>query len=157
MAKIEFLRLSTGHSCTTLWVKNSLEIALSVTVFEIFTLFHFFSRWPPKIKILPLCIRQSSTTLWVKNLREIAVSLTVLEIFTLFIFRKNPRWPSKVAKIEILPLSTGYYCNTLWVKNSLEIALSLAVCEIFVIFHIFTISSNKVTITHLSLSNSCET
>ena len=74
-----------------------------------------------------------------------------------FIFRKNPRWPSKVAKIEILPLCTGYYCTTLWVKNSLEIALSLTVCEIFVIFHIFTISSNKVAITHLSLSNSCET
>ena len=32
---------SIGHSCTTLWVKNSLEIALSLTVFEIFTLFHF--------------------------------------------------------------------------------------------------------------------
>ena len=46
-----------------------------------------------------------------------------------FIFRKNPRWPSKVAKIEILPLCTGYYCTTLWVKNSLEIALSLTICE----------------------------
>ena len=41
VAKSEFFRLSTGHSCTTLWVKNLLEIALSVTVFEIFTLFHF--------------------------------------------------------------------------------------------------------------------
>ena len=33
--------LSTGYYCTTLRVKNSLEIALSRTVFEIFTLFHF--------------------------------------------------------------------------------------------------------------------
>ena len=41
VAKIEIFRLSTGHSCTTLQVKNSLEIAVSVTVFEIFTLFHF--------------------------------------------------------------------------------------------------------------------
>ena len=31
----------TGDSCTTLRVKNLLEIALSLTVFEILTLFHF--------------------------------------------------------------------------------------------------------------------
>ena len=41
MAKIEIFPLCTGHSCTTLWVKNSLEIPLSLTVFEILTLFHF--------------------------------------------------------------------------------------------------------------------
>ena len=41
VAKIEVFPLSTGHSYTTLWVKNSLEIALSLTVFEILTLFHF--------------------------------------------------------------------------------------------------------------------
>ena len=35
------LLICTGHSCTTLWVKNSLKIALSLTVFEILTLFHF--------------------------------------------------------------------------------------------------------------------
>ena len=44
-----------------------------------------------------------------------------------FIYRKNPRWPSKVAKIEIVQLCIGYYFTTLWVKNSLEIALSLTV------------------------------
>ena len=32
--------LSIGYSCTTLWVKNSLEIALSLTVCEIFVIFH---------------------------------------------------------------------------------------------------------------------
>ena len=52
-----------------------------------------------------------------------------------FTFRKNPRWPPKVAKIEIFPLSTGNSCTTLWVKNSLEIALSLTVFEIFILFH----------------------
>ena len=41
VAKIEIFPLCIGYSCTTLWVKNSLEIALSLTVFEIFTLFHF--------------------------------------------------------------------------------------------------------------------
>ena len=48
VAKIEIFPLSTGHSCTTLRVKNSLEIALSVTVFKIFTLFHF----PQKSKMV---------------------------------------------------------------------------------------------------------
>ena len=33
--------LCIGYPCTTLWVQNSLKIALSLTVFEIFTLFHF--------------------------------------------------------------------------------------------------------------------
>ena len=52
-----------------------------------------------------------------------------------FIFRKNPRWPPKVAKIEIFPLDIRYSCTSLWVKNSLEIALSLTVFEIFTLFH----------------------
>ena len=41
LAKIDIFPLCTGHSCATLLVKNSLEIALSLTVLEIFTLFHF--------------------------------------------------------------------------------------------------------------------
>ena len=41
VSKIEIFALSMGHSCNTLWVENSLEIALSLTVLEIFTLFHF--------------------------------------------------------------------------------------------------------------------
>ena len=48
-----------------------------------------------------------------------------------FIFRKNLRWPPKVAKIEIFPFCIGPSCTTLWVKNSLEIALSRTVFEIF--------------------------
>ena len=39
--KLEIFPLCIGHSRTTLWVKNSLKIALSLTVFEIFILFHF--------------------------------------------------------------------------------------------------------------------
>ena len=54
MAKIEIslenFPLCIGHSYTTLWVKNSLEIPLSLTVFEILTLFHF----PQKSKMAPL-------------------------------------------------------------------------------------------------------
>ena len=41
VAKIEIFPHLTGDSGTTLWVKNLLEIALSLTVFEILTLFHF--------------------------------------------------------------------------------------------------------------------
>ena len=41
VAKIEIFPLCIGYSSTTLWVKNSLEISLSRTVCEIFTLFHF--------------------------------------------------------------------------------------------------------------------
>ena len=41
VAKIEIFPLCIGYSCTTLQVKNSLEIVLSLTVFKIFTLFHF--------------------------------------------------------------------------------------------------------------------
>ena len=47
VAKIEIFPLSTGHPCTTMGVKNSFEIALSVKVFEILTLFHF----PQKSKL----------------------------------------------------------------------------------------------------------
>ena len=35
VAKIEIFPLCTGHSCTTLWVKNSLEIALTHLAMEI--------------------------------------------------------------------------------------------------------------------------
>ena len=56
-----------------------------------------------KLKLFPHLTGDSCTTLWVKNLLEIALSLMVFQILTLFIFRKNPRWPPKVAKIEIIP------------------------------------------------------
>ena len=85
-----------GHSCTTLWVKNSLEIALSRTVFEIFTLFLFLQKskmatkiqagcqkWR-KLNFFPLYIGHSCTTLGVKNSLEIALSLTFFEIFVIF-------------------------------------------------------------------------
>ena len=41
VAKIEIFPLWPGDSCTTLQVKNLLKIALSLTVFEILTLFYF--------------------------------------------------------------------------------------------------------------------
>ena len=100
VSKIEIFPLGTGYSCTTLWVKNLFEIALSLTVFEIFTLFHF----PQKSKMaaksgenwnFPLGTGNSCTILHVKNLLEIALSLTIFEIFTLFHFPLNSTMAAK--------------------------------------------------------------
>ena len=100
MAKIEIFPLCTGDSCTTLQVKNLLEIALSLTVFEILTLFYF----PQKSKMAaksgenryfsPLP-GHSCATLLVKNSLEIALSLTVLEIFTFFHFPQKSKMAAK--------------------------------------------------------------
>ena len=79
-----------------------------------------------KIEIFQFCIEYSATTLWVKNSVEIALSLTVSEILIFFVFRKNSRWPPKVAKIEFFQLHIEYTATTLWVKNSVEIALSIS-------------------------------
>ena len=45
--KTEIFRVASKHYSTTLWVQNSLEIALSLTVSEIFEIFHF----PQKFKM----------------------------------------------------------------------------------------------------------
>ena len=68
VAKIESFLLGTGYSCTNLLVKNSLKIALSLMVFDMFTLFilHETPRWPPKvakIEIFPLATGHSCTAL----------------------------------------------------------------------------------------------
>ena len=192
VAKIQILPLCTGHSCTTLRVKNSLEITLSLMVFEIFTLFHLpqkskmatksgenpnftplhrtllyypvgqkFARnryisygfrdihtfsfsakiqdghqkWQ-KLNFSPL----HRTLLYYLAGQNFARNRTICysfrDIHTFFIFRKNPRWPPKVAKIKIFRLCTGHSCTTLRVKTSLEIALSVTVFEIFTLFHL---------------------
>ena len=51
VAKIEIFPLSIGYSCTTLWVKNLLEIALSLTVCEIFVIFYIFTKSSNKVAI----------------------------------------------------------------------------------------------------------
>ena len=83
----------------------------------------------------------------VKNSVKIALSLTVSEILTFFCFsakiqdgrqkfafRKNSRWPPKVAKIETFQFCIEYFPTTLRVKNSVQIALSLTVSEILRFF-----------------------
>ena len=71
--KLKNFPLCIGYSCTTLRVKNSLKIALCLTVFEIFTLFHFH----------------------LKNSLEIALSRTVFEIFTFFNFPQKSKMAAK--------------------------------------------------------------
>ena len=88
-----------------------------------------------KIEIFQLHIEYSTTTMRVKISVKMALSLTVSEILTFFLFfRKNSRWPPKVAKIEIFQFCIEYFPTTLRVKNSVQIALSLTVSEIFRFF-----------------------
>ena len=56
--KIELFPLCIGYSCTTLWVKNSLEITPSLKVFEIFVIFHIFTKGSNKVAITHLYIEQ---------------------------------------------------------------------------------------------------
>ena len=140
VAKIEMFQIHIEYSSTTIWVKNSVEIALSLTVSEILTFLGFpqkskmAAKSGGKIEIFQFCIGYFAITLWVKNSVEIALSLTVSEILTFSVFRKNPRWPPKVAKIKIFQFCIEYFATTLWVKNSVQIALSLTVSEILIFF-----------------------
>ena len=111
MAKIEIVSLLDRILLYYPTGQNSLKIALSLTVFEIFTLFRF-----PLIEIFPLCIGYSCTTLWVKIRSKTIYLLRFSRYSHIFIFHKNPRWLPKVAKIEIFPLCIGYSCTALWVK-----------------------------------------
>ena len=96
MAKIEIFQFYIEYFATTLWVKNSVEITLSVTVSEILIFFVFRknSRWPPKI-LFQFHIEYSATTLQVKNSVEIALSLTVTEILTFFVFPQKFKMAAK--------------------------------------------------------------
>ena len=57
-----------------------------------------------------------------------------LDINIFLFFRKNSRWPPKVAKIEIFQLHIEYSTITMRVKISVKMALSLTVSEILTFF-----------------------
>ena len=63
-----------------------------------------------------------------------SISYGFRDINIFLFFRKNSRWPPKVAKIEIFQFCIEYFPTTLRVKNSVEIALSLTVSEILTFF-----------------------
>ena len=100
MAKIEIFQFCIEYFATTLWVKNSVQIALSLTVSEIL-IFLFFAKiqdgrqkWR-KIEFFKFHIEYSATTLRVKNSVEIALSLTVSEILTFFVFPQKFKMAAK--------------------------------------------------------------
>ena len=94
MAKIEFFQFHIEHSATTLRVKNSVKITLSLTVSKTLNIFLFF-RKVAKIEIFQFCIEYFPTTLWVKNSVQIALSLTVSEILRFFRFSQKFKMAAK--------------------------------------------------------------
>ena len=104
VAKIEIFQLHIEYSTTTMRVKISVKMALSLTVSEILTFFWFFrkhSRWPPKvakIEIFQFCIEYFPTTLRVKSSVQIALSLTVSEILRFFRFSQKFKMAAKSGK-----------------------------------------------------------
>ena len=91
MAKIEIFQFCIEYFPTTLRVKNSVQIALSLTVSEILRVFRFSQKFKmaakvAKIEIFQLHIEYSTTTMRVKISVEMALSLTVSEILTFFVF-----------------------------------------------------------------------
>ena len=91
------------------------KFALSLTVSEIFAIFHFLQKFKMAAKIVKIenfhvPTEYSSTTLWVQTSLEIALSLTVSEIFVIFNFlQKFKMAAKKVVKIENFHVSTEYY------------------------------------------------
>ena len=101
MAKIENFQVCTEYSSTTLWVKQCVEIALSLTVSEVLRFFHFSqkikmaARSGENWNFLKFCIEYFSTTLRVKNSVQIALSLTVSEILRFFRFSQKFKMAAK--------------------------------------------------------------
>ena len=99
LAKIEIFQFCIEYFATTLWVKNSVEIALSLTVSEILILFVFRKNSSGRQKWRKLNFfnftEYSATTLWAKNSVEIALSITVSKILTFFVFLQKFKMAAK--------------------------------------------------------------
>ena len=122
-------------------VKISVEMALSLTVSKILTFLGFpqkskmAAKSGEKIEIFQFCIGYFAIyPMDQKFCKNHSISCGFRDINIFSVFRKNPRWPPKVAKIEIFEFHIEYSLHTLWVKNSVEIALSLTVSEILTFF-----------------------
>ena len=120
------------YSSTTIWVKNSVEIALSLTVSEILTFLGFLQKSKmaaksgEKIEIFQFCIGYFAITLRVKNSVKITLSLAVSEILTFSVFRKNPRWPQKMAlSLTVSKILTFFFfCkNSRWLPKVAKIEI----------------------------------
>ena len=108
VAKIENFPVSIGYSCTTLWFKNLLKIALSLslTVFEIFTLFHFVLKFKMATKsgkneIFPLGTGFSSVGQ--KYARNGSISYHFQDIFSVLFSAKIQDCCQKWQKLKFPP------------------------------------------------------
>ena len=101
VAKIEIFQFCIEYFPTTLRVKNSVQIVLSLTVSEILRFFCFSQKFKMAAKsgengfFFQFHIEYSATTLWVKNSVEIALSLTVSKILTFFRFSQKSKMAAK--------------------------------------------------------------
>ena len=144
MAKLQIFSPSHRIFCTPLWLKNLLQIALSITVFKIFTPFDFPQKskraaksWP-KIEIFPLHIGYFVLPCGSKIRSNLLYFKRFFEIFTLFHYPLTSKMVTKSDKKCNFSTWIGNSCSTLWVKDLLEIALSPTVFEIFTLFHLST-------------------
>ena len=131
MAKIEIFPLCIGYSCTTLWVKNSLEITLSLTVFEIFTLFHFplkskmaaksgenWNFYPRHRTLLYYPVGQ-------KFARNCSISYHFEDIFNVYFPLKSKMAAKSGENWNVFPLAYDTVVLPCGSKNSCKIAPSL--------------------------------
>ena len=142
VAKIEIFDLCMGHSSTTLWVENSLEIALFLTVFEIFTLFHFpqkskMAAKVAKIEIFPFAWDALAKPFGSKIRSKSLYLLRFSRYSHFFIFRKNPRWPPKWRKLKFFPLHGTLLQNPLGRKFARNRSISCGFRDI----HTFSFSA----------------
>ena len=136
-----FTRVYIGHTCTTRWVKNLLEIALPLTVFEILTLLHF----PLKSKMSAQSGENWNFSPLHRTLlyypggktfaRNRSISYGSRDIHTFSFHAKIQDGCQKWQKLKFFPPYIGHSCTTRWVKNLLEIALPLTVFEILTLLH----------------------
>ena len=127
MVKIENFPLCIGYLCTTLWVKNSLEITLSLTVFEIFTVFHF----PLKSKMAA----KSGENLNFSARHRILLYYPAYQKFAQ-IRSISYHFQDIFNDLLSVNIQDGRQkWRKLQVKNLLEITLSLMVFETFTRFH----------------------
>ena len=93
------------YSSTTIWVKNSVEITLSLTVSEILTFLGFpqiskmGAKSGEKIEIFQFCIGYFAITLWVKNSVKITISCGFRDI-NIFSFPQKSKMATKSGEIE---------------------------------------------------------
>ena len=138
MAKIETFQFCIEYFPTTLRVKNSVQIALSLTVSEILRFFRFSQKFKMAAKsgenwnfliLYRILFYYPVSQKFCPN-RSISYGFWDIKIFSFFAKIQDGRQNWRKLKF-----CTEYSSTTLSVKNCVEIALSLTVSEILRFFH----------------------